>query len=219
MESSFGFVSIIIAAAALAALVYVFAALLSGLVPAVGEVCRGIGNDMGAVFRVNAGAAAHRRRQRQLRTEIDAELGNGGKWADPDEDIIRAAERTRLIATVDKKLRQSIHDCNDIHWQLVDALGSDTMSAAATHPLAQTARVRVVDLAELLTSEIADYPWLTKAPQLLALGFGARRLGSACLGCPYFFVDVEHAPRPCPALAAVSAAERDQQVKDGQTVD
>jgi hypothetical protein len=106
-----------------------------------------------------------------------------------------------------------------LHWRLVVALQPESMAPVATYPLVQAARLRVVDVAEMLGEEIAGYPLLSKAPELLGLGFAARRLAGCCQLCPYFSTSVRDAPRPCPSLAAVSAGARKNGIKDAEILD
>ena len=217
MGSNFSIVDIVVAVVALGALVYVLAVAFSS-VATLGEEWHRLANNLTEVFRQNAAAAAQRRRRRQLYDEIDAALGRRGRWHDPEEDLVRAAHQTQTIRTVDRKLRESVRDCYRLHWELVEALAPSHMAPVAAYPLVQEARLRVVDLSELLVKEIALYPLLSKAAGLVGLGFSARRLTVACMDCPYFHALVSEAPRPCPALAAVAAGDRAGGVKDAEIV-
>ena len=197
---------------------YLLVVVLSSVLPACLEWGQNLAHDCGRVLKGNFAVGAERQRHRQIRKEIDQELGRDGSWRDPEVDILAAAQSSQVIAALDRKLRKAVRNCHAMHWRLAASIQSETMNDAATHPLAQSWRTRGVDVATLLAETVEDYPLLVHAPELVTLALGARRLASCCQTCPYFVCSVEDAPRPCPSVAAISRDKKHEGVRDGEIV-
>jgi hypothetical protein len=198
---------------------YLLAVLLSSFLPAILEGGHNLAHDFSRIFEINIAVSAERRRRQQIRKQLDQELGQTRSWRDPEIDILTAAQNTQVIAALDRKLRKGVRNCHAMHWRLAASIQRDTMNDAATHPLAQTWRIRNVDLATMLAETIDGYPLLEESPELVTLAFAARRLANGCLTCPYFACSVQDAPRPCPALAAISMGKKNEGVRDAEIVE
>jgi len=198
---------------------YLLAVVLSSFLPMILEGGQSLVHDFSRVFEFNVATNSERRRHRQIRKQLERELGRSGAWRDPEIDILTAAQNTQVIVALDRKLRRAVGSCHAMHWRLAAAIHSETMSDAATHPLAQSWRTRNVDLATLLVETIDSYELLEDSPELVTLAFGARRLASCCMACPYFECSVQDAPRPCPSLAAISMRRKNEGVRNGEIVD
>lgn len=219
MPHSLSGVELVAAVVVIASFVYLAAVVLSFFLPIIMEEGQNIAHAFSNVLEINFATAAERRRRRQIQQELDQELGRAKSWRDPEADILRAAQTAQTITALDRKLRKAVRVCHEMHWRLAAAIQLESMNAAATHPLAQSLRVRIIDVAEMLADDIDRYPLLEGAPELVTLAFGARRLASSCATCPYFACSVHEAPRPCPSLAAVSPTQPDHAVKDAEIVD
>ena len=213
----FGF----LAAAAVAA-AYLLAVIVAVVARPVRRIAGQAGRSLGRPFQQAADRDDADDRDEAIDRELDAALGlDAGDDAEED-DVVSAAIAAQTITVLHRKLKDAACTCLAAHWGIVKGLGSTDMAEAARHPHARRRRQRVVNLSRALADRLRRYPLLDKAPELLTLHFGVRRLGVVCITCPYFSTNVHNAPLICPtvqALAKDAPSQQRQEPVDGIVID
>lgn len=213
----FGF----LAAAAVAAAYLLAVAVAMALGP-VRRAAGHAGRSLGRPFQQAADRDDVEDRNAAIDRELDAALGLGSDDGAEEDDVVSAAIAAQTITILHKTLKDAACGCLAAHWAIVKGLGSTDMAEAARHSYARRRRQRVVDLSHVLADRLGQYPLLDRAPDLLTLHFGVRRLGVMCITCPYFSTSVHNAPLICPtvqALAHEAPSKTRHEPADGVVID
>lgn len=142
-------------------------------------------------------------RLHRLEEEVRRALGLTDTWGSQERaDIVEAAVAAQQITVLNQHLRKSVTQCLQTHWAVAQGLGATDMAEAARHPWCQSLRQRVMDLSDLLSRRLENYPLILEAPELIRLQFGIRWIAPTCATCPYWTSSVADAPRICPTAKA-----------------
>jgi hypothetical protein len=162
-------------------------------------------------------------RLRRLEEEMRRALGLTDTWGSQERaDIVEAAVAAQQITVLNQHLRKSVGQCLQTHWAVAQGLGTTDMGEAARHPWCNSLRQRVVDLSDLLSQRLEQYPLILDAPELIRLQLGIRWIAPTCMTCPYRTGTVKDAPRICPTAKAMghrpSPGTRTDTVVDAEVV-
>jgi hypothetical protein len=193
--------NVLIVVASLVVVYVVLVGMALAIVPFMQGASR-VANAMLLPFSLTTGRIDSGGRRRQLLREAERELGldlTGNARA----DVMQAARDAQRIRVLDQLFRTTVSKCVRTHWAVAEGLGATHMSEAARDPMCQGLRQRVIDLSEVLSDTIAEYPLLLDAPELVRLQVGLRRIAPTCVACPYWTSTMSTAPRLCPPARAL----------------
>jgi hypothetical protein len=143
-------------------------------------------------------------RLRQIEDELRRAFGQADQWGSQERaDIVNAALAAQHITVLNQRLRKTVGQCLGTHWAVAQGLGTADMGEAARHPWCNSLRQRVIDLSDLLSQRLEQYPLILDAPDLIRLQLGIRWIAPTCATCPYWTSTVRDAPRICPTARAI----------------
>jgi hypothetical protein len=212
-----------IAAAALV-IAYLLLVLVLNATPHVVGLGAGFWNAFVEPLTQKLGELDRANRIRGLEEEMRRTLGLSDEWGSHERsEIVDAALAAQQITVLNQTLRKSVTQCLNAHWAVADGLSAQHMAEAARHPWCNGLRQRVIDLSDLLSQRLEEYPLILDAPELMRLHLGIRWLGPTCATCPYWTTPRSEAPRICPTAKAIgyghAGAHSDHAVVDAEIVD
>ncbi len=143
-------------------------------------------------------------RLREIEEELRRAFGQSDQWGSQERaDIVDAALAAQHITVLNQRLRKTVGQCLGTHWAVAQGLGTTDMGEAARHPWCNSLRQRVVDLSDILSQRLEQYPLILDAPDLIRLQLGIRWIAPTCATCPYWTSTVKDAPRICPTAKAI----------------
>jgi hypothetical protein len=202
---------------------YLLVVLALGTVRTIGRAWPHVRGAFTAPLSTHVVYANREARMRQIEDELRRAFGQADAWGSQERaDIVDAALAAQDITVLNQRLRQTVNQCLATHWAVAQGLGTADMAEAARHPWCNGLRRRVIDLSDVLSQRLEQYPLILDAPELIRLQLGIRWIAPTCATCPYWTSTVQDAPRICPTAKAIghgAASSRHRSTVDAEILE